>query len=61
MPLSQPVKARMRTTEKGKKIRLALTTRDDALEAQDLDSEHEWRAERTKRGARLKRALMKKE
>jgi hypothetical protein len=64
MPLSQPVKYRVRTTEKGKKIRLALTKGGDVLEAKALDTgkthtEQDFRAERTKRGARLKAALSK--
>jgi hypothetical protein len=65
MPLSQPVKYRVRTTEKGKKIRLAFTKGGQVLEAKNLETgathtEREFRAERTKRGARLKTALMQK-
>jgi len=66
MPLSQPVKYRVRTTEKGHKIRLAL--RDGhVVEAKNLGngalhSLEEFKADKKPpKGSRIKHALMRTE
>ena len=64
MPLSQSVKYRVKTMPSGAKIRLAFTKNGgDVVEAKNLASgarhtEAEFKADRKRRGSRLKAAMM---
>ena len=61
MPLNQPVRYRVHTTESGKKIRLAFAKGGNVIEAKSLDSgkvhtPSEFKADR--KGAKLKKAML---
>ena len=63
MPLSKSASYRVRTTDSGKKIRLAFAKGGAVIEAKNLDSgethtEAEFMADRERRGSRLQAAMM---